>query len=274
MPTFSLELELVGVYSVDMPIFEIWVDGSILAPTYSVSSAGTSISIPNVSYGGALPASIEFRFNDGSAEGGRTIEIQSVKINDKYVNTSNFLSSDSLVNGGNSNVNVTDSAFFFDASEPAASVFTPATQTFTAGNDPRYIDYAGVDDTFDMLGGRDRALLGGGNDTVSGGAGNDYIRGGAGDDLLYGAADNDRLFGEDGDDTLYGGTGTDMIFGGNDNDEIHGNDGNDNLHGQAGDDVITGGIGDDVITGGTGTNFLFGDEGDDTLVGGSGVDTH
>jgi Ca2+-binding RTX toxin-like protein len=273
MPSYTLELELLGVYSVDMPGFEIWTDGTQEGGTYSISSAGTSISI-TVNYGGALPSSLEFRFNDASGEGGRTIEIQSVKINNKYVNTSNFLSSDSLTNGGNATVDVGNSAFIFDATEPTGADFLPATQTFTAGADTfRSPPGPPTNEAFDMLGGRDVAFLGSGDDAVNGGAGDDYIRGGAGNDLIYGAGDNDRLFGDNGDDTIYGGTGNDAIFGGNDNDEIHGNDGDDRLHGQNGDDIITGGLGNDVITGGNGTNYLFGDEGDDQIMGGNGIDT-
>jgi Ca2+-binding RTX toxin-like protein len=272
MPSYTLELELLGTYLVDMPGFEIWTDGTQEGGTYSISSSGTSISIV-VNYGGALPTSLEFRFNDASGEAGRTIEIQSVKINNKYVNTSNYLSSDSLTNGGNATVDVNNSAFIFDATEPTGADFLPATQTFTAGNDT-FRDFNGVtDQTFDMLAGRDVAFLGSGNDSVNGGAGDDYIRGRGGNDLLYGAGDNDRLFGDDGDDTLYGGTGNDAIYGGNDNDEIHGGDGDDRLHGQNGDDVITGGLGNDVITGGAGTNFMFGDAGNDQIMGGHGVDT-
>jgi Ca2+-binding RTX toxin-like protein len=272
MPSYTLELELLGVYSVDMPGFEIWTDGTIEGSPYSISSAGTSISI-TVNYGGALPSSLEFRFNDASGEGGRTIEIQSVKINNKYVNTNNFLSSDSLTNGGNATVDVGNSAFIFDSTEPTGAEFLPATQTFTTGNDSIRLDTVITDEAFDMLAGRDVAFLGSGNDAVNGGAGDDYIRGGNGNDLIYGAGDNDRLFGDNGDDTIYGGAGNDAIFGGNNNDEIHGNDGDDRLHGQNGDDIITGGLGNDIITGGSGTNYLFGDEGNDQIMGGNGNDT-
>ena len=271
MPSYTLELELLGVYSVDMPGFEIWTDGTQEGGTYSISSSGTSISI-TVNYGGSLPSSLEFRFNDASGEGGRTVEIQSVKINDKYVNVGNYLSSASLVNGGNATVDVANSSFFYDSSEPSAGTFTPVTTTLTALLD-NHRDFSGADLILDGLAGNDRIFVGSGNDTITGGAGNDFIRGGGGNDLLYGAADNDRIFGEDGDDLLYGGAGNDTIQGGADNDEIHGNDGNDRLHGNAGDDVITGGAGDDVITGGAGTNFLFGDAGDDQIIGDSGVDT-
>ena len=251
--------------------WKFWEDG-VLDSSHIISSTGSSISVI-INYPGTLPTSLAFTFDDGFAAAGRTIEIQSVKINDKYVNTSNYLSSDSLSKTQTATIDVPSMDFFFDASEPGAATFTPATQTFTAGNDRYRVDNDETAQTFDMLGGRDVAFLRSGDDTVSGGAGNDYIRGGAGDDLIYGDADNDRLHGEAGDDLIYGGTGVDTIFGGDDADEIHGNDGDDRLHGQSGDDVITGGIGNDTISGGTGTNFLFGDAGNDLIIGDSGVDT-
>ena len=271
MPSYTLEIEAFGVYSTDIPTLEIWEDG-VLDSSHSILSTGSSI-ILTINYPGSLPSSLEFRFNDALPEGGRTIEVRSVKINDKYVNVGNYLSTDSLTNGGAAGVvDVANSSFLFDSSEPTAGDFLPATQTFTVANET-YRDNTGVADVFDMLDGRDRAFLNDGDDKVNGGAGDDYLRGGNGNDLLYGGADNDRLFGDDGDDLLYGGTGNDAIYGGNDNDEIHGNDGNDRLHGNAGDDVITGGAGDDVITGGAGTNFLFGDAGNDQIIGDIGVDT-
>ena len=271
MPSYTLEIEAFGVFATNAPSLEIWEDG-VLDSTHLISSTGTSI-IVTINYPGTIPTSLALTFNDGFAAAGRTIEIQSVKINDKYVNVGNYLSSDSLTKGQSATVDIANSDFFYDASEPSAATFTPATETFTAGNDTYKRPTDSDDEVFDMLGGRDVAYLGSGNDTVSGGAGNDYIRGGAGNDLLYGDADNDRIFGDDGDDLIYGGTGNDALLGGEGNDEIHGNDGDDKLHGNAGDDVITGGAGDDVITGGAGTNFLFGDAGNDYIIGDSGVDT-
>lgn len=271
MPSYTLEIEAFGVYTTNAPTLEIWEDG-VLDSSHTILSTGTSILL-TINYPGALPSSLAFTFNDGFAAAGRTIEIQSVKINDRYVNTNNYLSSDSLSKSQSATVDIVNSSFLFDAAEPTAGDFLPSTQTFTAGNDT-YRDFNGSgDQAFDLLAGRDNAFLGSGNDAVNGGAGNDYIRGGNGNDLLYGAGDNDRLFGENGDDLLYGGTGNDIIFGGNDNDEIHGNDGDDKLHGQNGDDIITGGAGNDVITGGNGVNYLFGDAGDDQIIGGHDADT-
>jgi hypothetical protein len=279
MPNYTLELELFSSYTTDVPGFQIWADGALLGgTTYSVTSGGFSISVSPF-YAGALPASLEFRFTDASSEVPRTIEVRSVKINNMYVNTGNYLSSNSLTNSQTAtvdidNVTTDDSDFIFDSSDPAGSEFTTgATETFTAGNNI-YRRYNDTDDeVFNMLGGRDFAYLGSGDDKVNGGAGNDIIRGGAGTDLLYGDDGDDRLYGGNDDDTLYGGLGNDRILGEGGNDEIHGGDGNDRLYGHAGNDVITGGAGTDKINGGAGTDFLFGGADNDQLVGAAGDDT-
>ncbi len=273
MPSYTLQLELLGNYLVDQPGFEIWADG-VLDSSYSISSAGSSITA-TFSYGGALPSSLQFRFNDALPETGRFIEIQSVSINNRVVNKGNYLSSDNLVNGGNSNVNIAGADFIFNNSaDPLASEFTVgATNTFTSGRDT-FRDYNGTTDrVFDLLGDNDYAHTGSGDDKIAGGAGNDTIRSGAGNDLVFGGIGNDRIFGMDGDDTLHGGSGDDAIQGHGGNDEIHGGDGDDRLNGQDGDDIITGGLGSDKITGGSGSDALYGDNGDDQITGGLGDDT-
>ena len=252
MPSYVLEIEAFGVYASDVPSLEIWADG-VLDSTHSVMMSGTTILL-TINYSGALPSSLEFLFDDASSESGRAIEIQSVKINNRYVNTGNYLSSDSLVKNASATVDVTNSSFLFNSSEPDSSEFTPVTLVLTLGNDTlRRFD--GGDYILDGLAGRESIYLGSGNDKVNGNDGNDLLRGGGGIDLLYG---------EDGDDRLYGEGG---------NDEMYGNSGHDRINGHAGNDVITGGEGNDKIGGGTGTDYLFGDEGDDQIVGADGDDT-
>ena len=272
MPTYTLEIEAIGTYGADMPGFEIWADG-VLVDSYSIGLSATSI-IQSIFFGGAIPSSLEFRFNDASGEGGRTIDIRSVKINDSHVNTNNFLSSDSLTQGQTSVVNVPDAAFIFNPSEPDLTDFTTgATQTLTASADA-YFGYDSVtDEVFDALDGRDTIYSGAGNDKINGNDGNDIIRGGAGNDLLYGASGDDRLYGEEGNDTLYGGDGNDRVHGGDGDDHIHGNDGNDKLNGNDGDDLITGGLGDDRLNGSNGNDIIYGNEGTDILTGGIGNDS-
>ncbi|MEZ5902634.1 MAG: LamG-like jellyroll fold domain-containing protein [Alphaproteobacteria bacterium] len=271
--TYTLELELFSLLNASTSNFEIWADGALLGGYSStVSSAGSTISI-SVPYGGLLPSSLEFRFNDAAPGSVDTIEIRSVKINDRYVNTNNYLSGTTLNDGGSQTVSIGSNDYLFDASEPTAADFLPATQTYTAGND-FYRNFSGsTDQVFDMLGGRDTAILGSGNDRVAGGAGDDVLYGYGGNDLLYGGADNDRLFGGDGNDTLYGGDGNDRIHGEAGDDEIHGGLGDDRLNGHEGNDIITGGDGADKISGGDDDDYLFGDAGDDQITGGNGNDT-
>ena len=269
---YTIELDLLGVYSSDMPGFEIWSDG-ILDSSYSISSTGTSISL-TVGYSGETPTSLEFLFNDALGEAGRTIEIQSVKINDKYVNVRNFLSSESISQGESSVIDLSDAGHLFQGLEPDGSAFSDgATQAFdTATN--QFRDFNGTaDQIFDMFADRDTAYLGAGNDQVNGGAGDDILRGGAGNDLLYGGSGDDRLYGEEDNDTLFGGDGNDRIHGNEGNDDIFGNDGNDVLVGHVGDDLILGGNGNDKLNGGDGNDFLFGEDDDDSLIGGAGEDT-
>ncbi len=115
-----------------MPSLEIWEDG-VLDLTHLVSSSGSTISV-TITYGGALPSSLALTFNDGFAAAGRTIEIRSVKINNQYVNTGNYLSTDSLVKNASATVDIVSSSFIFDSSDPALSEFTTgSTLTFTTG---------------------------------------------------------------------------------------------------------------------------------------------
>jgi Ca2+-binding RTX toxin-like protein len=272
MPSYTLEIEAFGVYATNMPSLEIWEDG-VLDSTHAISSSGSTISVI-ISYGGSVPTSLSFTFNDAFAAAGRTIEIRSVKINDQHVNVGNYLSSDSLVKSASATVDVASSEFLFDATDPALSNFTVgATRTLTAGAD-NVREFTGTsDEVFNALGGRDTIYLGSGNDRVFGAEGDDVIYSGAGNDLISGGDDNDRIYGQDGDDQLYGGLGNDRIHGGNDDDEIHGGAGDDRLNGNSGNDVITGGVGADKLHGAMGDDILYGGADDDTLIGGNGADT-
>lgn len=270
MPSFTLEIQAFGIYLSDIPALEIWVDG-LPDSSHSITSSGTALSL-TVNYPGTIPSSLEFKFDDPFSETGRTIEIQSVKINNRYVNVGNFLSTDSLTKGQSSIVDVADGEFLFHSSEPDCSEFDPTTNSLTSGNDT-FRRYDGSDYILDGLAGRDDIYLGSGNDKVTGGTGNDILRGGAGNDLLYGAEGADVIHGEGGDDTLYGGDDDDRINGNDGNDEIHGNSGNDRLNGHDGSDTITGGAGNDKVIGGNDDDYLFGDGGDDQLVGANGNDT-
>lgn len=277
MPSYTLEIEAFGVYGSNMPSLEIWEDG-VLDSTHSISSNGSIISV-SINYGGSLPTSLALTFNDVFAAAGRTIEIRSVKINNQYVNTGNYLSSDSLTKGQSATVdidsiNTNDSDFIFDSSDPAGSEFTTgATQTFTAGIDHFSGGASVTNEVFDMLAGNDYAYGGSGDDKINGGVGNDVLRGNAGSDLLFGGDDHDRLYGGADNDRLYGGIGNDRLFGDAGDDELHGGAGDDNLVGKTGNDIFTGGAGNDKLSGGSGIDYLFGGDDDDQLIGGAGDDT-
>lgn len=272
MQTYTLEISAFATYTNDLPVFEILVDG-VLYDSYAISLSGTSI-FASIPISGTAPSSLEFRFNDGSAETGRFIELRSVVINNSHVNKNNFLTNDTLTQGTTVVVDVVESSFIFDATDPDLSEFTiGATQRYTANNDRVVLTSSTSDEVFDALDGRDTIYLGSGNDRVNGGGGVDVIRGNDGNDLLFGAGGNDRIFGENGNDTLYGGEGNDFVFGGDGNDQLHGGIGNDSLSGNDGDDIITGGDGNDRLTGANGIDFLFGNDGDDQLSGGAGNDT-
>ena len=218
MPSYTLELEIFGVYASDIPQFEIWAEGA-LDSTHSALSTGSTISV-TINYGGSLPASLEFRFNDALPEGGRTIEIRSVKINDKYVNTGNYLSSDSLTNGGAAGVvDVADSDFIF---EPTVDMTQfGGASSLTAGND-FYYNHSNADLVIDGLGGNDSIIVSQGNDSINGGAGNDYISTGVGTDYIFGDIGADTIWAGDDDDTVFAGDDNDRVYGGNGNDELHG----------------------------------------------------
>lgn len=114
------------------------------------------------------------------------------------------------------------------------------------------VDFTG-DDTFDLLGGKDRLNAGGGNDSVSGGAGADLLIGGAGNDEVSGGAGND---------TVRGGRGKDELTGNRGNDDLRGEGARDFLDGGAGRDRIDGGAGRDNLTGGGARDVFIFDAGD------------
>lgn len=270
--SYTLQIEAFGVYASNMPSLEIWEDG-VLHSTHAISSSGTSFSV-NINYGGSLPTSLAFTFNDGFAANGRTIEIRSVRVDNQYVSVGNYLSTDSLTKNATATVDVAASVFLFDANDPALSEFTTgATRTMTAGNDSLR-DFGGTtDEIFDALGGRDVLYLGSGDDKVFGNTGDDIIYAGAGNDLISGGDDNDKIYGGTGNDRLYGGNGDDRIHGEDGDDEIYGGAGNDTLNGHAGADIIVGGAGADKINGGDGDDIMYGGADDDQIVGGNGNDT-
>lgn len=270
MPSYTLELQLSSLYLGDIPTLEILADGAVHS-SHTVSLSGTTLNL-TVNYSGALPSSLAFRFDDASAEPDRFVQIHSVKINDHYVNTSNYLYGDNLSDGDTVSVDVASSYFIYDPSEPDAGEFAPPTVALTTGDD--ILVYNGsADYVIDGLAGRDSIRLGSGNDKINGGSGDDILRGSGGNDLIYGAEGLDIMYGGEGNDIMYGGDDFDRITGDEGDDEMHGNDGDDKLYGNEGNDVMTGGLGDDDLLGHEGDDIIFGNEGDDRLSGHDGNDT-
>jgi len=271
--SYTLELEVFSLLNATTSDFEIWADGAQLGGGYSISSSGTSISV-TVPYGGALPSSLQFRFDDSATGSTDRLEIRSIRINGRAVNEQDDLTTTVLNDGNTSNVTISEYTELLDDSDPIATTFTiGSTQTYT-GAAETYNDYSETtDQVFDMLGGNDIAYLGAGDDTVSGGAGNDKLFGRDGEDLLFGDSGNDKLDGGAGNDSLYGGIGNDRLFGRDGDDFLSGGTGDDALNGNDGHDTIFGGDGDDRLNGSDGDDFLYGDDGEDRLVGGYGDDT-
>ena len=271
MPSYTIEIKATGTYQTDIPVLQILV-GGVLESSYNITMSGTSISA-TISYAGPAIPSLEFKFDDALTELNRQIDIQSVKINDRYVNVGNFLSSDSLNKGDTAVVDTVNGELLFGYSEPDPSIFTPTTVSMTTGDDT-YRNYnSTTDEVIDALSGRDVMYTGSGQDKINAGAGDDIVFTGENDDLLFGHDGDDRLHGEEGNDILYGGNGNDRLYGDEGDDILYGGDGEDNLIGHEGNDIITGGLGADKITGGDDDDILYGDDGDDRLLGDAGNDT-
>lgn len=272
MPSYNLDISFYGFYLSDIPTFEIWSEGSLISSLSALSSE-TSSSL-SLNYGGSLPTSLQFRFDDSFLETDRYVQMSSIKINDRVINTSNFIDVDKLYQNDTATLNITIADFLFDSGTPDSSLFTTnPTRIFTSNADSfRYIN-GSTDHVLDLLAGNDVIYLGAGHDKANGNTGNDIMYAGAGDDIFYGDIGDDRLFGELGDDKLYGGDGNDRLDGGDGNDQIFGGNDNDTLIGKNGADKISGGQGNDKLNGGQGNDFLYGDDGDDQIIAGAGHDT-
>jgi len=272
VPTYTLNLSIFSLLNASTADFQIFADGAQLGSNLTVLSSGTNFSSA-VSYSGAFPSSLEFKFFDSDLGTVDQIEVRSVLINNRHINTSNFLSVSVLSDTQTAVIDVNSAALLFNSSEPEISVFTVgATQSFSAGVD-EFRSYAqSTPQIFDTGADNDFIWTGAGDDKISGGSGNDYLRTGSGNDLINGGSGDDRLFGDSGNDIIYGGIGVDKINGGSGNDTLVGGTGNDNLVGNTGDDILIGEGGNDRLNGGNGNDNLYGDMGIDRLLGGIGED--
>lgn len=304
MSHFYLEVSASAIYSVTSPTLEVLVDGLVVSSTTIGGSLGTYGFA--LEYTGSFPSTLSLRFNDGSGEVGRTINIDTVRINGTAVNPA-YLGALALANGQSSAVNTTQTDHLYGRVTPVVADSGTPTQTGTGGDDsirgssdPEIIDAGNGNDrvngqdTDDAIygGDGDDMLFGnGGSDILVGGAGADTIMGNDGDDLLHGGDDDDAITGGNGNDLLNGGAGDDSLIGGNGNDIIFGEDGADRItsgladdfvYGDSGDDIISAGAGNDTvyggldndqITGGAGNDTLYGEGGNDQILGGVGDDT-
>lgn len=286
MASFFVSIDAVSSYITDAPLLELLVDGVVVS-SLSITSGYTESNV-EVDYTGSFPTTFSLRFNDGSAEGGRTITLNSMRINGQTVDNSD-LSSLLLNNGDSSNYNTTPNDYLFGQVEPTLGDFGAPTHTGTAGSEilngstgNDIMDAQGSNDTVKGKAGDDVIFGGAGNDIIKGGddddiivgnAGNDLLKGENGDDLIYGSAGLDNLQGGAGNDTLNGGADNDTLLGGGDDDILYGGDGDDTLKAESGNDTAYGGLGNDRITGDVGDDRLYGEDGNDYIEGGAGTDT-
>lgn len=270
MNQFFLQLDLTSVYSVDVPSLEVLVDGVVVS-SILVSSSGITeliLDFPDIN---DFPSSLQFRFDDGQAESGRSITINDVRVNNQSIDIADITQS-ILLQGDTSDLNTSANALAFGRADITQGDLGTATISGTDGADSK-LNGGSDADIIDGGGGNDRIRGLDNNDAINGGDGNDFLFGEGGDDVIIGAAGNDFLLGGIGNDFLFGQDGNDTLIGGDGNDILNGGVGIDFLIGDAGNDTLFGEEGDDFLSGLTGADVLFGDAGNDTLAGGEGNDT-
>ncbi|MCB9989688.1 MAG: type I secretion C-terminal target domain-containing protein [Rhodospirillales bacterium] len=272
MAYFHLSIEASALYSIDSPTLEVLVGGVVVSSAVitAQTGVGSDVLLFELEFSGSYPSSLSFRFNDGSAEGGRSITLETVRVNGQAVNGSD-LTATLLAQSQSSSLNVAANDHLFGRVEPTAGDLGTVTVTGTAGDD-RLNGTSANGDVIDGGTGHDWLRGVGGDDAIIGGDGNDVIFGEGGNDLIMGGLGMDTIFGNDGDDLLYGQDDMDYIIAGDGNDVLSGGLGNDYLLGDAGNDILFGEAGDDWLLGDAGDDYLYGDAGNDTLVGGSGID--
>jgi Ca2+-binding RTX toxin-like protein len=268
---FLLSLEVSATYGSAAPTLEILVGGVVVSSSTVLSHTGlgTDFFEYSLDFTGNSPASLSFRFNDGSPEGGRNISFAHVYVNGQEINAA-YLSQLLVTQGQSNAVTVASVAYLFGRTEPVTADLGAATITGTAAANT--LNGTTGDDVISGLAGNDRIDGKAGNDKITGGVNDDTLYGGLGKDLLMGDLGNDRLFGNDGNDLLYGNDGNDIMDGGAGNDVLSGGNNNDTMLGGAGNDVLYGGAGIDTLSGDLGDDYLYGDDGIDLMAGGVGND--
>ena len=287
MVNFFVTIDASSIYSVDAPVLEILVNGSVVS-SITIDAAYTMTTY-ELSSNGTFPSSFSFRFNDASGETGRSISLHSVAVSGQTVNDN--LTALLLNQNDSSTLNTTNTDYLFGRVNPTtAEIGTPTIEGTDVAADTDIINattdddivygYSGFNKVY-LDGGDDRYYGGnqidyvfgeGGNDLIHTGRGNDRILGGDGDDLIFSHNNNDHVRGDAGNDTINLGNGNDRGFGGDDDDIIYGAGGNDLIYGDAGNDRLEGQNGNDRMFGGANDDRLYGGGGFDTLHGGDGDD--
>lgn len=271
MATFQFEIDASATYSTTAPTLEVLVDGVVVSSALIDEHTGSSLNYLRfeLSFTGNYPGSLQFRFNDG-AEGGRSIQIDSVRINGWAVDTT-YITLLSLNQGQSSSINTSATDYLYGRVSPTLGDVPAETITGTTGDDN--LHGSSQPEIINAGNGADRVRGLDDTDAIFGGIGNDTIFGGGGGDIIVGEDGDDNLYGEGGDDIIHGNAGIDIINGGAGNDLINGGSGADLLIGDLGDDILYGEDGADTLNGGAGNDTLYGDAGDDILSGGAGNDT-
>ena len=274
MSSFYLQVEASAVYGTAAPTLEVLVNGVVVSSATVTAQTGfgtdTFLFLLDFS-SGSVPSSLSLRFNDGSPEGGRSIDFTSVRINGQLVNSA-YIGASSVVNGQSSSIGTTAIEHLYGRTAPTTGNYDPPTQSGTSGNDQIEGTSNTAPDIISAGDGNDRIRGLDGDDIIFGGAGNDVIYGGTGNNVISGDDGDDQLYGEAGDDLIHGGVGNDSLLGGTGNDILNGGAGNDTLRGEDGNDILFGEDGDDRLIGGAGNDYLYGDAGNDVISGGAGND--
>jgi Ca2+-binding RTX toxin-like protein len=270
---FFVTFEASASYVTTAPTIQVLVNGVVISSGMITAHTGSGTTLLSFGLdfpsGSLYPASLSFRFQDGSGES-RTVTVVNLTINGQSVNTT-YISMLSLTQGQSAAVNTAPIDHLFGRVEPTLPDLPAPDIVGTASDD--ILNGGAARAVISALAGNDHINAGAGDNIVSGGAGNDTIIGGAGNELLTGDADNDYIVGAAGNDLIYGGAGTDVLIGGTGDDIINGGADNDTLLGDAGNDVLYGESGADKLLGHAGNDYMYGDAGADWLDGGAGDDT-
>ena len=102
MGSFFLTVEAsVDIVAGAAPQLDIRIGGTTVssASITAQTGVGSDLLVFTIDYTGNYPASLRFRFNNGSGDGDETITIESVRINNRSLDVSTDLTANMLVQG-------------------------------------------------------------------------------------------------------------------------------------------------------------------------------